>query len=114
VTDLTKLIPFRPENVTNNKWDQEPVGVVLVHPPIVRKLNEHRGVDEYESRHDGEGSPKVLTGNDTHTKFLEDLRKKRASSLEKIKRRLNCPQNLNLAELISNRHLVQIQQRMEQ
>jgi hypothetical protein len=108
MTDLTKLVPFRPENVANHKWDEETVRVVLVHPPIVRKLKEHGGVNEDKSRDDGEGSPEIFLGKGTHTKFLEDFRKKRASSLAKIEPGdLIVSQNLKLvAELISNRRLV--------
>ncbi len=87
MTDLTKLVPFHPEDVTDNKWDQETVRVILVHPPIVRKLKEYGGVNEDKSRDDGEGSPEIFLGKGTHTKFLDD--------------------NLKLvAELISKRRLV--------
>jgi len=117
MTDLTKLVPFHPEDVTDNKWDQETVRVILVHPPIVRKLKEYGGVNEDKSRDDGEGSPEIFLGKGTHTKFLDDFRKKRASSLAKIERGdLIVSKNLKLvAELISNRRLVtNTKGRMEQ
>ena len=84
--DLTELVSFRPEYVTDNKWDQETVRVVLVHPPIVREFREHGGVDENESGNDGEGSPEILNGNDTHTKFLEAFRQEKGNFLAKNER----------------------------
>jgi hypothetical protein len=83
------------------------VRVVLVTPPIARELREHGSINEDKRRNDGEDSPETL-GKDTHTDFLERLRKERAIPLAKTWGLLNClvRDGKRAAEITSNMHLV--------
>lgn len=59
--------------------------IVFVRPPVSRKLREHGGIGERNNGNDGEGSPDILGGRNTHSISLIILAKKRAISPAKTK-----------------------------
>src|SRR4029453_8668823 len=75
-----QLVALKPKNKADDEGDKEAVGVVLVEPPVVGKLHEHRRVREDDGESYGDGSQEIFGGRDTHTNSLSNFRRKRAIS----------------------------------
>jgi len=63
---LLKAIAGRPKNEADDKRNEEPVRVVLVSPPVKAELPQDGCVSKHQGSRDGENSPEILRGDDTH------------------------------------------------